>query len=155
MEIEPQQHDYHAAAYKRIGWVMYHRDEIARAVREARLGHKHGHSGGASSGHAFVSDPTATEAIDAATPLATVRLEDGVIVRRPEDWLKVIRHVYRDRPATEARTMEYYYDGHSSQETAIKMAMDKSTVYRIRSEFLHRACEIACQLNLVSVMPDL
>lgn len=154
MEIEPQQHDYHAQAYKRIGWVMYRRHEIERAVKEARLGHKHGHSGGASSGHAFVSDPTAAEAIDAATPLSSVKLEDGVIVRRPEDWLRVIHQVYKSRPATEAGVMRYYYDGHSSLETALKCAMDKSTVYRIRSEFLHRACEIACQLNLVSVLPD-
>jgi len=136
-------------AYRLVERVLRNQRSIERAVKEARL-QPGGHSGG-SAGHAFVSDPTAQQAVRLATELRAVTLDDGWTLRRPEMWLRVVRHLYDECPATESNAMRYYYSGHNAIETGLHCAMDESTVYRIRQEFRHMATELACQYGLVRV----
>lgn len=136
-------------AYRLVEKILRNQRSIERAVKEARM-QSGGHSGGGS-GHAYISDPTAQQAVRLATELQAVTLDNGWTVRLPERWLKIVQHLYRECPATESRAMRYYYSGHSAVETGVYCAMDESTVYRIRQEFRHMATELACQLGLVRV----
>lgn len=136
-------------AYRLVERVLRNQRGIERAVKEARM-QSGGHSGG-SSGHAYISDPTAQQAVRLATELQAVTLDNGLVVRLPERWLKIVQHLYRECPATESRAMRYYYSGHNAIETGVYCAMDESTVYRIRQEFRHMATELACQCGLVRV----
>ena len=136
-------------AYRLVERFLRNQRVIERAVKEARM-QSGGHSGG-SSGHAYISDPTAQQAARLATELQAVTLDNGLVVRLPERWLKIVQHLYRECPATESRAMRYYYSGHNAIETGVYCAMDESTVYRIRQEFRHMATELACQCGLVRV----
>ena len=137
-------------AYRLVERVLRNQRSIERAVKEARL-QPRGHSGG-SAGHAFVSDPTAQQAVRLATELKVVTLDDGWTLRMPERWLTIVNHLYAECPATESNAMRYYYSGHTAVETGLHCAMDESTVYRIRQEFRHMATELACQYGLVRVV---
>lgn len=61
--------DCRAMAYNRVDTMLRNQTAIERAVDEARAEQRGGHSGGGSSGHAFVSDPTAQQAVTASIPL--------------------------------------------------------------------------------------
>ena len=63
-----QKTDTRKKAYALVKRVLYNIKEIERLVEEAREDTHGGHAGG-SSGHAFVSDPTANAAIRAADEL--------------------------------------------------------------------------------------
>lgn len=142
--------DVRNKAYRLVEKVLRNQHGIERAVKEARL-QPGGHSGGCA-GHAFVSDPTAQQAVRLATELRAVTLDDGWTLRSPERWLTIVNHLYAECPATESNAMRYYYSGHNAVETGAHCAMDESTVYRIRQEFRHMATELACQYGLVRVV---
>ncbi len=144
--------DVRNKAYRLVEKVLRNQRGIERAVKEARL-QPGGHSGGCA-GHAFVSDPTAQQAVRLATELKAVTLDDGWTLRSPERWLKVVKCAYENCYPYEARAMRYYYDGHTAVRTGEQYGMDQSTVYRIRAEFLHLATELACQYGLVRVVSD-
>ena len=144
--------DVRNKAYRLVEKVLRNQRGIERAVKEARL-QPGGHSGGCA-GHAFVSDPTAQQAVRLATELSVVTLDDGWTLRMPERWLTIVNHLYAECPATESNAMRYYYGGHNAVETGAHCAMDESTVYRIRQEFRHMATELACQYGLVRVVSD-
>ena len=147
-----KKHEIRKNAYKFVGKILSNQHSIERAVKEARL-QPGGHSGGGG-GHAFVSDPTAQQAVRLATELKAVTLDDGWILRWPERWWKVVKCAYENCYHYEARAMRYYYDGHTAVRTGEQYGMDQSTVYRIRAEFLHLATELACQYGLVRVVSD-
>lgn len=138
-------------AYRIVEKILRSQQAIELAVAEARAMKGGGHTGG-STGHAFVSDPTAQQAVRMVSELAAVTMDDGWVVRSPEKWLRVVHHLYDECPATESKAMRYYYGGHSAVETGLYCAMDESTVYRIRQEFRHMATELACQYGLVRVV---
>ena len=72
-------------------WEFMIRNEkkIREAVAEARAS-KGGRSGGAASGHCFIPDPTAKEAIRHVDEIPCVELDGGGLVEWPERWLRVI-----------------------------------------------------------------
>lgn len=92
---------------RNMDWLKYifrHEREIHDAVLEAKLG-TNGHTGGGSSGHCHVSDPTPASAIRRAEEIGSVTLRDKSCVRWPERWLKVIELVRvwcRNDPIDEA-----------------------------------------------------
>lgn len=137
-------------AYRTVEKVLQREGEIEIAVKEARLqaGSRTRTGGG---GHTYISDPTAQTAVRLATDLAAVTLDDGWTVRRPEQWLRIVRYLYSECPSAESKAMRYYYRGHSALSTSMRFHMDESTVYRIKSEFRHMATELACQYGLVRV----
>lgn len=146
-----QKTDTRKKAYALVKRVLYNIKEIERLVEEAREDTHGCHTGG-SSGHAFVSDPTANAAIRAADELHAVRLSDGFVVYRPETWIRVIKKVYNDCPAFERDVMQTYFDGHGAEETGEMYYLSDKMVYYNRNEFLSFAVAAACQAGLVYVI---
>ena len=144
--------DCRAMAYNRVETMLRNQTAIERAVDEARAEQRGGHSGGGSSGHAFVSDPTAQQAVTASIPLRSVTLDNGYVVREPERWLGIIHYLYEHFPAADASTMRYFYDGHSAVETSMRREISERSVYNIRDDFKAMGVELACQYGLVSVV---
>lgn len=138
-------------AYGIVEFMLRNQKEIEFAVYERRHGKmSHGKTGG--SGKAFISDPTAKEAIDNVTPLPAVELPNGSVVREPEKWIKVMHFVYGAMDPIERKIMQMFYSGKSVIAVSIECHVDESTVYRVRGEYRHRATEAACQEGLVKVM---
>ena len=144
--------DCRAMAYNRVETMLRNQTAIERAVDEARAEQRGGHSGGGSSGHAFVSDPTAQQAVTASIPLRSVTLDNGYVVREPEKWLGIIHYLYEHFPAADASTMRYFYDGHSAVETSMRREISERSVYNICDDFKAMGVELACQYGLVSVV---
>ena len=144
--------DCRAMAYNRVETMLRNQTAIERAVDEARAEQRGGHSGGGSSGHAFVSDPTAQQAVTASIPLRSVTLDNGYVVREPEKWLGIIHYLYEHFPAADASAMRYFYDGHSAVETSARREISERSVYNIRDDFKAMGVELACQYGLVSVV---
>ena len=144
--------DCRAMAYNRVETMLRNQTAIERAVDEARAEQRGGHSGGGSSGHAFVSDPTAQQAVTASIPLRSVTLDNGYVVREPEKWLGIIHYLYEHFPAADASAMRYFYDGHSAVETSMRREISERSVYNIRDDFKAMGVELACQYGLVSVV---
>ena len=144
--------DCRAMAYNRVDTMLRNQTAIERAVDEARAEQRGGHSGGGSSGHAFVSDPTAQQAVTASIPLRSVTLDNGYVVREPERWLGIIHYLYEHFPAADASAMRYFYDGHSAVETSMRREISERSVYNIRDDFKAMGVELACQFGLVSVV---
>ena len=144
--------DCRAMAYNRVETMLRNQTAIERAVDEARAEQRGGHSGGGSSGHAFVSDPTAQQAVTASIPLRSVTLDNGYVVREPERWLGIIHYLYEHFPAADASAMRYFYDGHSAVETSVRREISERSVYNIRDDFKAMGVELACQYGLVSVV---
>ena len=144
--------DCRAMAYNRVETMLRNQIAIERAVDEARAEQRGGHSGGGSSGHAFVSDPTAQQAVTASIPLRSVTLDNGYVVREPERWLGIIHSLYEHFPVADASAMRYFYDGHSAVETSVRREIGERSVYNIRDDFKAMAVELACQFGLVSVV---
>ncbi len=132
--------------------------KIRDAVEEARA-NKGGHTGGTPTGHAFISDPTAGEAIRNVEELSFVEIEGGGRVEWPERWLSVIDAVrawcepfYLRREILRRR-----YNGESWTKTCaeIKISRDRylsETRYReiIRS-IRSYALQCAAQVGVIKV----
>lgn len=148
-----QKYDTRKSAYKYVGKILRNHQEINKAVKEAReMQQCGGHTGGNGDGHSYVSDPTAQQAVRLATELRSVTLDDGWTIRRPEKWLRVIELTYRACYPYEEKAIRYYYAGHSALKTSEECGMDQSTFYRMRSDVIHIATELACQFGLVRVV---
>ena len=138
-------------AYKQVSMILKNDRAIETAVNEIRHGKHGGNTGGAGSGHAFVSDPTAIAAIANAAPIGAITLADGYIVRQPEKWLRVIKYLYYIFPKLEGKAVRYYYDGHTAIETSIKFETSERNFYYILEDFRQACVELACQYGLVQV----
>lgn len=116
---------------RHIELVFYREREIKRAVRLARENVTGGHSGG-SNGHAFVSDPTALEGIRLATELKQVTLSDGVVIKRPERWLRLVSGVYESLDDISRRVATCKYHRRESwKATTVELGLDRNTYYTI------------------------
>lgn len=137
---------------RHIELVFYREREIKRAVRLARENVTGGHSGG-SNGHAFVSDPTALEGIRLATELKQVTLPDGVVIKRPERWLRLVSGVYEvlDDISRRVATCKYHRR-ESWKTTTVELGIDRNTYYTIVNDVRTLAKMAACQLGLIKVI---
>jgi len=75
-----------------VEYIFQHEREIQDAVLEAKLG-TGGHTGGAPSGHSYISDPTPAAALRNVEEINCVTLQDKTRIFNPEKWLKVIHEV--------------------------------------------------------------
>jgi len=135
------------ANVRQIEWALRHEQEISDAVTEAKIGSR-GHTGGAPSGHTFVSDPTAAQAIRKAEELSFVEIEDGRRVEWPERWLKVIAAV-REWCGQDSIRSEVYkkrYQGRSSGRN-----LSGSTFYFVLWEIRHFSLQAAAQAQVIRV----
>ena len=72
--------------------MLYKQKAIRAAVLDYRAS-KGGHTGGGVTGHAFVSDPTAGEALRNVEEVGAVILTTGEKICKPERWIKLFRFI--------------------------------------------------------------
>ena len=141
------------ANVRKIEYMIRHERQIAEAVTEAKLAPR-GHTGGAPSGHSFVSDPTAAQAIRNADEVSIVDLEGGGRVEFPERWLRVVRAVRswcgRDTVKAEIFKRRYSLNENSSL-TCMGINVEVPTYYVILREIRNFALACAAQEQIVKV----
>lgn len=135
---------------------FFQEDKIRRAVFEARHDSGGGKTGGGGSGHAFVSDPTASAAMREVSPLRAVEIELGKneteTVKWPEKWLAVIEATYRRyEKGVGAQILKDRYRGESPVKTCMENYISRTTYYSVVSEIDSFAMMCACQVGLVRV----
>lgn len=127
--------------------------KIRDAVEEARA-NKRGHTGGTQTGHAFISDPTAGEAIRNVEELSVVEIEGGGRVEWPERWLRVIDAV-RSWCGNDALKSEIfarrYERGENSHITCYAVNIEINTYYYFLREIRSFALQCAAQCQVIRV----
>lgn len=121
--------------------------EIKQAVWEAKNDSR-GHTGGGNSGHALMSDPTASAALHQVDEVREVTLPDGYNVRWPERWLRVIDATYEKYPASK-RALRLRCSGFTYADACEELHIGKSTYYAMLNDADSFAFAAACQLQLV------
>ena len=121
--------------------------EIKQAVWEAKNDSR-GHTGGGNSGHALVSDPTASAALHQVEEVREVTLPDGYNVRWPERWLRVIDATYEKYPASK-RALRLRCSGLPYADACEELHIGKSTYYAMLNDADSFAFAVACQLQLM------
>jgi len=141
--------------FKKVERYFYLYEKIVQAVEEARdnalygTSHRDKTGGG---GHCFLSDPTANRATTLADPIRRVEV-DGEIIKRPEDWIKIVEMTRRRYSKT--LMGEFIVRRYSRNEDVIKtcneMAIDRSTYYNWREDIITFAAMACCQAGLMKV----
>lgn len=132
---------------RRVEFAFYNEAEIRRAVREKRLdrGVK------ASGARGGFSDPTASAAIAAATPIRCV-VVDGRRVGKPEEWLKVVDKTYEHLEPLHRAVVRDRYLGRSYQQTCIERNVSQATYSRIVADARMFAVGVAAQFGLIKIV---
>lgn len=138
----------------------YTKIKEAVAIVRAEQGYYQGgtKSGGGSSNHAFVSDPTAILAIKHYEPLKKViinaeRLDEEVIVH-PEKWLTVVEQSFihfNDDELVKELLRRRFLENEPMATTCIDLEIDYNKYYRLRDVGIDYALKCAIQLGLIKV----
>ena len=120
---------------------LYNQAAIEKAVKNAREEQVIGRAsriGGGGSGHAFISDPTASIAIKFATPINSIYVDGMGTVHNPEQWVTVMNDAYRGQPEWLRKLFKrrYYYRNSSVQYLAIEYNLSLSGCYNLCHEFV-------------------
>ena len=139
-------------------FMMRNEKKIRDAVEEARASKK-GPTGRTPTGHAYISDPTAGEAIRNAEELHFVEIEGGGRVEWPERWLRVIdavrawcepsylrREILRRRYAGESWVLTC-----AEIQVAKRKYLSERRYHEILSEIRSYALQCAAQMQVVKV----
>ena len=133
---------------------MFRREkELRETVLERKLGGG-GRTGGAPTGHSYVSDPTAVGALRLAAKLNSVALFNGYIVYQPEAWLSVIDAVKTWCGRDELRSEIYrrrYKLGESYKTSCWDLHISSSTYHFLLVEIRNYALACAAQAQVVRV----
>ena len=140
------------ANVRKIEFMIRHEKQIAEAVAEAKLAPR-GHTGGAPSGHSFVSDPTAAQAIRNADEVSIVDLAGGGRVEFPERWLKVIAAVreWCGQDSIRGEIFKRRYAGESYITTCYTLHIVQQTYSVLLRDIRDYAIKCACQVQLIKV----
>ncbi len=135
---------------------FYQYEKIKKAVWEARNDSGVGRTGGNSTGHAFVSDPTANVAIKEVMPIKTVTIKigkyDTETIKQPEKWLQVIETTYKHYAGkTIEKLLQQRYKGETYQHTCIDLGISPNIYYCMIREANQFSLACACQAGLVKV----
>ncbi len=133
--------------HQKIEMMFRRQAQIEQAVYEAKNDSR-GHTGGGNSGHALVSDPTASAALHQVDEVREVTLPDGYNVRWPERWLRVIDATYKKYPASK-RALRLRCSGFTYADACEELHIGKSTYYAMLNDADSFAFAAACQLQLV------
>ena len=139
-------------------FMMRSERKIRDAVEEMRASKK-GRTGRTPTGHAYISDPTAGEAIRNAEELHFVEIEGGGRVEWPERWLRVIDAVraWCEFSYLRREILRRRYNGESWTKTCaeIKISRDRylsETKYReILRSIRSYALQCAAQMQVIKV----
>lgn len=145
--------------------MFYYYDRIKREVEICREEQGYyqsgGKTGGGSSTHAFISDPTATIAMKHHQPLAKViinaeRLDEEVIAQ-PEKWLTVVEQTLFFFSSDEEEELvgevlrRRFFENEPMRRTQTELAISEDKYYRLRDIGIGYARECAIQLGLIKV----
>ena len=138
-------------AYKVVDLICYNRDNIRKAVCEARLD-PHNERTGCNSG-AHINDPTANKALADVQPLPKIVLGCGTIVKKPELWLNIIDYVYNQ---CLCEIEQKVFDKRWAEKTdpvatTVNLYIERATYYNIVREIKTRIVELGCQEGLLNV----
>lgn len=141
--------------------MFYYYDRIRREVEIARAEQGYyqsgGKTGGGSSNHAFISDPTATIAMRRSQAIAKViinaeRLDEEVIAQ-PEKWIVVVEQTlkcFQCSPTGEVLCRRYLRN-ESIVRTCMELEISDDKYYKLRDDGISYARECAIQLGLIKV----
>ena len=140
------------ANVRKIEYMIRHERQIAEAVTEAKLAPR-GHTGGAPSGHSFVSDPTAAQAIRNADEVSLVEIDGGGRVEWPERWLKVVSAVrnWCGNDSIRGEIFKRRYAGESYIMTCDALHIVQQTYSVFLRDIRDYAIKCACQMQLIKV----
>lgn len=135
---------------------FFQEDKIRRAVFEARHDSGGGKTGGGGSGHAFVSDPTASAAMREVSPLRAIEIETGKneteTIKWPEKWLAVIEATYRHYSGgVVEQLLKRRYAGENHVQTCMELCISQNVYYCMLREAGQFTLACACQVGLVRV----
>lgn len=136
-----------------IEHILYKEQAIREAVEDYRAS-RGGHSGGAPSGHAFISDPTAGEAIRNVEEICVVTIDSGERIFKPERWLLLINElkVWAEKDSIKCGLLKRRYHGEDYKVTCLELAISQATYSTNLQEIRAYALAIACQLELVKLI---
>ena len=131
-------------------------ERVFRAKKKIELAiyeRKHGYgastfTGGASTGHCRVPDPTAMHAIRNAVELEMVTLEDGFRVIFPERWLRVFNAV-REFCSDDPIDREIFSRRYDKCDNGIPISIEQSVYSRHLLKIMNHAKMCAAQEQLV------
>ena len=128
--------------------------EIREAVLEAKIG-SGGHTGGAPSGHSYISDPTPAAALRRAAELNCVTLYPSKErIFRPEAWLAVVDAVreWCSKDILKAEIFKRRYSqNENSHDTCDSVNIEINTYYYFLREIRSYALACAAQEQVVRV----
>ncbi len=127
------------------------RKKIELAVYERKQGYGAStFTGGASTGHCRVPDPTAMQAIRNAVELETVALDDGFRILFPERWLRVCNAVreFCDGDPIDREIFSRRYD---KCENGVPISIEQSVYSRHLLKIRNHAKMCAAQEQLIRV----
>jgi len=136
---------------RRIEWAIRNEKLIFEAVEEARLAPR-GHTGGSPTGHTYVSDPTAAQAIRQAEELSFVEV-GGRHLEWPERWLMVVRAVRQwcNRDVVRSEIFKRRYTGESYISTCYALHVAEQTYHFALKEIRGYALQAAAQAQVITV----
>ena len=135
-----------------IEFVLYKERDIRLAVYEAKNATS-AHTGGAPSGHAYIADPTAVQAVRNSVELPSVTFPNGKTLYWPERWLAVVDKL---RKWTEDRAIAggILYDRYHFvpyQITCIRLNISHGTYKNHLKMLRYQAKIIAAKFDLIDV----
>ena len=142
--------------------MFYYYHRIKRAVEEVKMERGYyqstGKTGGGSSNHAFVSDPTAVMALKHSAPIPKIiinaeRLDEEVIAN-PEAWITVVEQtmMFFDEEEQIGELMRRrFFNNESCHRTCIDLGISEDKYYRLLKIGIAYARECAIQLGLIKV----
>lgn len=133
-------------------FMMRNERKIRDAVEETRASKK-GSTGRTPTGHAYISDPTAGEAIRNAEELHFVEIEGGGRVEWPERWLRVIDAVraWCEPDAIRVEILRRRYSGESYIITCTAIHISERRYHDILFQLRSYALQCAAQMQVVKV----
>lgn len=143
--------------------MFWYYDRIKREVEIARAEQGYyqsgGKTGGGSSNHAFISDPTANIAMKHYQPIAKVIIDaeklNEQIIAQPEKWLVVVEQTFMffdDDPAPVSEVLRRrYLENESIIRSCIDLEITDDKYYKLRDIGIGYARECAIQLGLIKV----
>lgn len=140
------------AKMKRIDYMMYHRNDIKKAVSAARTKKSLARTGGGN-GHAYMHDDTAIRAIANADKINVVKLENGDTVQHAEDWINVIAATYENSGSMQRKLITLKYENDEKIESiCVSLDINSSIYQSILDSIRSYAIAAACQQGIMKVM---
>lgn len=136
---------------RRLKWTIAHVGDIEKAVRDKRAEMKRRSGTPEMRSVGYVSDPTEKEAELNLMPIKWVTVGHG-IVRRPEEWIAVIKGVYERLSAEDKKLVEVSFWTNSYRDKKLdELNMSKNTFYARREYIVTLFAIKASERRLISL----